>query len=55
MLGRITTVLAAGLMVGLWWTDHAWGLRFFVLFIGVMSSFYVIWDVIVSALAKTRS
>lgn len=34
VLGQITTVLAAGLMVGLWWVDHALGLRFYVLFIG---------------------
>ncbi|KAM0753661.1 hypothetical protein T439DRAFT_160328 [Meredithblackwellia eburnea MCA 4105] len=39
------TLAAAGLMVGLWWADHAWGLRFYILFIGVMSSFYVLWDV----------
>ena len=46
-LGKGMTVLAAGLMVGLWFADGAWPLRFYVLFCGVMSSFYVIWDVIV--------
>lgn len=35
---------AAGLMIGLWWADHAFGLRLFVLFLGVMNSFYVLWD-----------
>ncbi|ORY88232.1 peptidase M50B-like-domain-containing protein [Leucosporidium creatinivorum] len=49
-LGKGMTILAAGLMVGLWWADHAWGLRFYVLFIGVMSSFYVLWDVIDDAI-----
>ncbi|KAL8278497.1 hypothetical protein RQP46_009187 [Phenoliferia psychrophenolica] len=27
--------------VGLWFVDHAWGLRFYILFVGVMNSFYV--------------
>lgn len=27
--------------IGLWFVDHAWGLRFFILFLGVMNSFYV--------------
>ncbi|CDR35517.1 RHTO0S01e01090g1_1 [Rhodotorula toruloides] len=42
---KIMTLLALGLMIGLWFVDHAWGLRFFILFLGVMSSFYVLWDV----------
>ncbi|GAA5995251.1 M50 family metallopeptidase [Rhodotorula paludigena] len=42
---KIMTVLAVGLMVGLWFVDHAWGLRFYILFLGVMNSFYVLWDV----------
>lgn len=29
------------LQVGLWFVNHAWGLRFFILFLGVMNSFYV--------------
>ncbi|GAA5826756.1 hypothetical protein JCM11251_002883 [Rhodosporidiobolus azoricus] len=42
---KIMTLLAVGLMVGLWFVDHAWGLRFYILFLGVMNSFYVLWDV----------
>lgn len=42
---KALTMGALGLLVGLWFVDHAWGLRFYVLFIGVMSSFYVLWDV----------
>ncbi|BGP19655.1 hypothetical protein JCM10213v2_007751 [Rhodosporidiobolus nylandii] len=42
---KIMTLLAVGLMVGLWFVGHAWGLRFYILFMGVMSSFYVLWDV----------
>ncbi|GAA6059203.1 hypothetical protein JCM10212_006596, partial [Sporobolomyces blumeae] len=41
---KIMTVLAVGLMIGLWFVDHAWPLRLYILFIGVMSSFYVLWD-----------
>jgi hypothetical protein len=29
------------MQIGLWFVDHAWGLRFFILFLGVMNSFYV--------------
>ncbi|GAA5866083.1 hypothetical protein JCM8547_000592 [Rhodosporidiobolus lusitaniae] len=42
---KIMTLGAVGLMIGLWFVDHAWGLRFYILFMGVMSSFYVLWDV----------
>lgn len=43
-LDGLLCLCAAGLMVGLWWADHAWGLRWLVLFVGVMNSFYVVWD-----------
>ncbi|BGP51228.1 hypothetical protein JCM10450v2_007157 [Rhodotorula kratochvilovae] len=42
---KIMTLLAIGLMIGLWFVDHAWGLRFYVLFLGVMNSWYCLWDV----------
>lgn len=29
------------MQIGLWFVDHAWGLCFFILFLGVMNSFYV--------------
>ncbi|GAA5895389.1 hypothetical protein JCM6882_006238 [Rhodosporidiobolus microsporus] len=45
VIAKIMTLLAVGLMVGLWFVDHAWGLRFYILFLGVMNSFYVLWDV----------
>ncbi|KAK4169084.1 peptidase M50B-like-domain-containing protein [Cladorrhinum sp. PSN259] len=42
----IGTVLAAvGLLVGCWFIAHAEALRFVVLFIGVMSSLYSVWDI----------
>ncbi|GAA5868583.1 hypothetical protein JCM3774_005436 [Rhodotorula dairenensis] len=44
-LPKLLTLATVGLMVGLWFVDHAWGLRFFILFLGVMNSFYVLWDV----------
>ncbi|GAA5900790.1 uncharacterized protein JCM6883_004655 [Sporobolomyces salmoneus] len=43
-VAKVMTVGAAGLMVGLWFVDHGWALRLYILFIGVMSSFYVLWD-----------
>ncbi|GAA6049186.1 hypothetical protein JCM3770_003299 [Rhodotorula araucariae] len=42
---KIMTLLAVGLMIGLWLVEHAWGLRFYVLFLGVMNSWYCLWDV----------
>ncbi|KAH8918551.1 hypothetical protein BT69DRAFT_1247414 [Atractiella rhizophila] len=42
---KVLTAAAAGLLIGLWFIDHAVALRYFVLFTGVMSSFYVVWDV----------
>ncbi|KPV72659.1 uncharacterized protein RHOBADRAFT_46703 [Rhodotorula graminis WP1] len=45
MVAKLMTVLAVGLMIGLWFVDHAWSLRWYILFVGVMQSFYVLWDV----------
>jgi len=45
----IGTVLAAvGLLVGCWFIAHAEALRYVVLFIGVMSSLYSVWDIVSS-------
>ncbi|KAL0476223.1 peptidase M50B-like domain-containing protein [Neurospora intermedia] len=42
----IGTILAAvGLLVGCWFIAHAEALRYVVLFIGVMSSLYSVWDI----------
>ncbi|KAJ1883445.1 hypothetical protein H4R99_000754 [Coemansia sp. RSA 1722] len=45
-LTRVITVLFVGLIVGLWFTPHGAGLRYVVLFMGVMSSLYVLWDIV---------
>ncbi|TNY22642.1 peptidase M50B-like-domain-containing protein [Rhodotorula diobovata] len=45
VVAKLMTLLAVGLMIGLWFVEHAWGLRFYILFLGVMLSFYVLWDV----------
>ncbi|KAK4692453.1 hypothetical protein P7C71_g4755, partial [Lecanoromycetidae sp. Uapishka_2] len=42
----ISTILAAvGLLAGCWFIAHAEALRFVVLFIGVMSALYSVWDI----------
>ncbi|KAJ9298979.1 hypothetical protein DTO271G3_3221 [Paecilomyces variotii] len=41
----ITITLAIGLLVAFWFIDHAEPLRFVVLFIGVMSALYSVWDI----------
>ena len=50
----IGTILAAvGLLVGCWFIAHAEALRFVVLFIGVMSSLYSVWDIVRLLLSRT--
>ncbi|GAP88089.1 putative Pc12g01000 protein [Rosellinia necatrix] len=41
----LTILLAVGLLIASWFIVHAEGLRFVVLFIGVMSSLYSVWDI----------
>jgi hypothetical protein len=41
----LTILLAVGLLVASWFIEHAEALRFIVLFIGVMSSLYSVWDI----------
>ncbi|KAF2650236.1 hypothetical protein K491DRAFT_609184 [Lophiostoma macrostomum CBS 122681] len=41
----ITILLAVGLLIACWFIKHAEPLRFVVLFIGVMSSLYSVWDI----------
>jgi hypothetical protein len=42
----ITILLAVGLLVGCWFIAHAEPLKYVVLFIGVMSSLYSVWDIV---------
>lgn len=42
----LTILLAVGLLVACWFIVHAEPLRFVVLFIGVMSSLYSVWDIV---------
>ncbi|SPO06118.1 uncharacterized protein DNG_08807 [Cephalotrichum gorgonifer] len=44
-LTYLTIGLAVGLLVACWFIAHAQALRFVVLFIGVMSSLYSVWDI----------
>ena len=41
-----TVLLAVGLLVACWFIKHAEPLRFVVLFIGVMSALYSVWDIV---------
>ncbi|OIW29635.1 hypothetical protein CONLIGDRAFT_575301 [Coniochaeta ligniaria NRRL 30616] len=41
----VTVLLAVGLIIACWFIAHAAALRFVVLFIGVMSSLYSVWDI----------
>ncbi|ORX68970.1 hypothetical protein DL89DRAFT_247062 [Linderina pennispora] len=44
-LTRGITLLFVGLIVGLWFTPRGIGLKYVVLFMGVMSSLYSVWDI----------
>ncbi|KAL2119303.1 hypothetical protein VTJ04DRAFT_6263 [Mycothermus thermophilus] len=44
-LTYLTILAAVGLLVACWFIAHAEALRFVVLFIGVMSSLYSVWDI----------
>ncbi|EIN06171.1 hypothetical protein PUNSTDRAFT_136962 [Punctularia strigosozonata HHB-11173 SS5] len=41
----LLTFVYEGLLIGFWFIDHASALRWYVLFVGVMNVFYVIWDI----------
>ncbi|OAQ99610.1 hypothetical protein LLEC1_04886 [Akanthomyces lecanii] len=41
----LTVLLAVALLIACWFIKHAEALRFVVLFIGVMSSLYSVWDI----------
>ncbi|KAI5478590.1 hypothetical protein MNV49_004849 [Pseudohyphozyma bogoriensis] len=41
----VTILLSVGLIVAFWFIDHAAPLRWLVLFIGVMSALYSVWDI----------
>jgi hypothetical protein len=45
----ITVLLAVGLLIACWFIAHAEALRFVVLFIGVMSALYSVWDIVSSS------
>ncbi|KAJ2002722.1 hypothetical protein GGI04_001331 [Coemansia thaxteri] len=51
-LTRVITILFVGLIVGLWFTPDGAGLRYVVLFMGVMSSLYSLWDIIDDTLCR---
>lgn len=45
LTARLMTLCSLGLLIGFWFIDHAGILRYYILFVGVMSSWYVIYDV----------
>lgn len=41
----LTILTAIGLIIAFWFIDQANALRFYILFVGVMSSLYSVWDI----------
>ncbi|GAA5971641.1 hypothetical protein JCM11641_000668 [Rhodosporidiobolus odoratus] len=44
LLSRLVCFASLAVLVGIWFVEHAVGLRFYILFLGIMSSFYILWD-----------
>ncbi|ORY79752.1 peptidase M50B-like-domain-containing protein [Leucosporidium creatinivorum] len=44
ILTQFVVACGGALIIGLWFLEHATGLRYYILFIGVLSSFYILWD-----------
>ena len=42
----VITILSTAVLGLLWWLDQSKYLRFYILFLGVMSSLYSLWDII---------
>jgi hypothetical protein len=42
----VTVLLAVGLLIACWFIAHAEALKYVVLFIGVMSALYSVWDIV---------
>ncbi|KAG9307775.1 hypothetical protein G9A89_023340 [Geosiphon pyriformis] len=45
-LTRFITIFFIGVLVGLWFIEKGAGLKYFVLFVGVMSCLYSVWDIL---------
>lgn len=45
IITKLLTVGTIGFVIALWFIDHSSALRYFVLFVGIMNLFYVIYDV----------
>ncbi|TYJ58296.1 hypothetical protein B9479_000839 [Cryptococcus floricola] len=48
-------ILCEAVLVGLWFGDHGNALRFYVIFVGMMNLFYVVWDYIDEKLFDKRN
>ncbi|ODN73935.1 hypothetical protein L202_07441 [Cryptococcus amylolentus CBS 6039] len=48
-------VVCEAVLVGLWFGDHGNALRFYVIFVGMMNLFYVVWDYIDERLFDKRN
>lgn len=49
----VTVLLSVGLLIACWFIKHAEPLRFVVLFIGVMSALYSVWDIVSTVCCST--
>ena len=51
-LARMITVFFVGLIAVLWWYNQSFYLRYFVLFLGVMSCLYSLWDIVEDLISR---
>ncbi|OCF35107.1 hypothetical protein I317_01817 [Kwoniella heveanensis CBS 569] len=48
-------IVCEAILIGLWFGDHGNALRFYILFVGVMNLFYVVWDYVDERLFDKRN
>ncbi|KAL7420691.1 hypothetical protein Q5752_004642 [Cryptotrichosporon argae] len=51
----VSIIGCEALLIGLWFGDHGSALRFYVLFVGMMHMFYVVWDYVDERLFDKRN
>ena len=51
-LARIMTIVFMGLGAFLWWFENAYYLRYFILFLGVMSCMYSLFDIVEDLISR---
>ncbi|GAA5933222.1 hypothetical protein JCM3775_002574 [Rhodotorula graminis] len=55
ILSMLVCVWPLALLIAIWFIESARGLRFYILFLGVLSTFYIVWDTMDDFLHRKRN